>query len=92
MVNDFLINPKSIVIVGGSNDTAKPGGKVLKNIIEGGYKGKLFVTNLKEDKVQGVKSYRDPADLPDVDLAILAIAARFCPSVVDILALASPRI
>lgn len=44
------------------------------------------MTNPKEDEIQGIKCYRDPNDLPEVDLAILAIAARFCPATVDLLA------
>ena len=86
MINEQLLNPKSIVIIGGSNNSAKPGGKVLKNILDGKYRGELYVTNPKEDEVQGIKSYKDPMDLPEVDLAIFAIAAKFCPSVVKILA------
>ena len=85
MINDKLINPGSIVVVGGSEDLLKPGGKILKNIIEGGYSGTLFVVNPKQDVVQGVKSYRDIKDVPPVDLAILAIASKFCFQVVEIL-------
>lgn len=85
MVNQQLLDPKSIVIVGGSDDIQKPGGKVLKNLIDFGYKGKIYVVNPKLDEVQGVKSYRDVQDLPQVDLAIMAIAAKFCPSAVDTL-------
>ena len=51
MVTQALIDPKSIVVVGGSNDISKPGGKVLKNIIDGGFKGELLVTNPKESEV-----------------------------------------
>lgn len=86
MINRALINPRSIVVVGGSNNTGKPGGKVLKNIIDGGFAGDLYVTNLKETEVQGIKSYNDVADLPEVDLAIIAIAAQFVPDTVDVLA------
>lgn len=86
MINEALIKPKSIVVVGGSNDTAKPGGKVLKNLMDGRYEGQLHVINLKESEVQGIRSFRDPGELPQVDLAILAIAARFVPDTVDILA------
>ncbi len=86
MINKALINPKSIVVVGGSNNTAKPGGKVLKNLIDGQFAGDLYVTNLKESEVQGIKSFFDVADLPEVDLAIIAIAAQFVPDTVDVLA------
>jgi acetate---CoA ligase (ADP-forming) len=86
MINKQLIHPRSIVVVGASNDVTKPGGKVLKNIIDGGFSGKLYVTNLKESEVQGISSYRDLADLPETDLAIIAIAARFVPDTVELLA------
>jgi len=86
MINEQLLNPKSIVVVGGSDNTQKPGGKVLKNLIDGNFKGDLYVANPKLDKVQGIASYKNPADLPQVDLAILAIAAKFCPSTIEMLA------
>jgi len=85
MINNELVDPRSIVVVGGSNDITKPGGKVLKNLIDGNYKGKLYVVNLKESKVQGVKSFHSPADLPHVDLAIIAIAAKYTYEVVKLL-------
>lgn len=86
MINDRLINPESIVVVGGSDDLSKPGGKILMNIIAGHYEGNLYVVNPKHDVVQGVKSYREIRDLPRCDLAIVAIPAEYCPEVVDILA------
>ncbi|HPD94580.1 MAG TPA: acetate--CoA ligase family protein [Tenuifilaceae bacterium] len=86
MITKELINPKSIVVVGGSDDIHKPGGRVLKNLIDNKFKGELFVVNPKAEEVQGLKSYHDVSDLPQVDLAILAIAAKYCPSSVDVLA------
>ncbi len=85
MINDKLINPSSIVVIGGSEDLLKPGGKILKNIIEGGYTGDLIVVNPKQDCVQGVKSYRDINDIPPVDLAILAVPSKFCYRIVEVL-------
>jgi acetyltransferase len=86
MINQELLNPKSIVVVGASNDTGKPGGKVLKNLIDGKYKGDLLVVNPKERNVQGVKSYFDCKDLPQVDLAFIAVAANFVEEVITVLA------
>lgn len=86
MLTKELLNPESIVVVGGSNNIHKPGGKVLENIIKGGFKGKLFVVNLKEDEVQGVKSFHNCKDLPQTDLAIIVIPARYCKEAVSILA------
>ncbi|MBC8315943.1 MAG: CoA-binding protein, partial [Bacteroidetes bacterium] len=48
MINDKLFEPRSIVVVGGSNDRHKPGGAVLQHLIEKGYRGKLYVVNPKE--------------------------------------------
>ena len=73
-------------MVGGSDDIQKPGGKVLKNLMDHGYKGQLYVVNPKLDTVQGVKSYHTVEELPEVDLAIMAIAAKYCPHAVDVLA------
>jgi acetate---CoA ligase (ADP-forming) len=85
MINQQLINPGSIVVIGGSNDVQKPGGAVLRNLIEGGFKGELYVTNLKEPEVQGIRSYNDLSLLPEVDLAIIAIAAKYIPDTVELL-------
>ena len=86
MISEQLINPKSIVVVGGSDDLHKPGGTVLRNLQDGNFKGELYVVNPKMDVVQGIKSYRDVKDLPEVDCAVLAIAAKFCPATVEVLA------
>lgn len=86
MIHGKLLNPDSIVVVGGSDDVHKPGGKVLKNLIDGNFKGSLHVVNPKLDEVQGIKSSRSVEDLPNVDVAILAIAAKFCPATVETLA------
>ncbi|MFP4060703.1 MAG: acetate--CoA ligase family protein [Bacteroidales bacterium] len=86
MINRQLLNPSSIVVVGGSNNVHKPGGKLLRNIIDNGYTGELYVVNPKEDEVQGVKSYRFINHIPETELAFLVIPAQFCPESVDFLA------
>lgn len=86
MINRQLLNPASIVVVGGSDDIQKPGGKVVKNLLDGKFKGNLFVVNPKTDEVQGLKSYREVKDVPEVECAILAVAAKFCPEAVEVLA------
>lgn len=78
MINDKLINPDSIVVIGGSEDLFKPGGKILKNIIDGNYSGDLYVVNPKHDVIQGTRSYRNVSEIPPTDLAILAIPAKYC--------------
>ena len=86
MVNKQLLQPKSIVVIGGSNDTKKPGGNMLRNILDGNYKGELRVVNPREEKVQGITTYSSVEKIPETDLAILAIAAKYCPATIKILA------
>ncbi len=81
-----LTEPRSIAVIGGSNNLHKPGGKILQNLLQGSFSGELYVVNPGEEKVQGVKCFPDPVSLPRIDMAILAIAARYCEEVVEILA------
>ncbi len=85
MIAHELISPKSIVVVGGTDNTQSPGGKVLKNLIDGNFKGNLFVVNPKNDIIQNIKSYHTVNELPNVDLAIFAIAAKYIPDAVKTL-------
>ncbi|MGE5421015.1 MAG: acetate--CoA ligase family protein [Chloroflexota bacterium] len=85
MINDKLIRPESIVVLGGSDDLYKPGGKILKNIKDGKFLGSLYVVNPKQDVVQGLKSYRSLEDIPDTDLAILCISYKLCLPAVEVL-------
>ncbi len=85
MITKQLTHPNSIVVVGGSNDFDKPGGKVLKNLVDGKFDGKLYVANPKSDEIQGIKSYRDLNEMPDVDLAIIAIAAKYTLQTIEFL-------
>ena len=86
MINKQLLDPQSIVVIGGSNNVHKPGGSIVRNLISGGYQGTLRIVNPKEDEVQGIKAFHDARELPPTDLAILVVAARFCPDYVELLA------
>ena len=86
MINRQLLNPESIVVIGGSNNVHKPGGAIVRNLLNGGYKGELRIVNPKEDEVQGIKVIHDARELPPTDLAVLVVAAKFCPDYVELLA------
>ena len=86
MINKQLLQPESIVVIGGSNNVHKPGGAVVRNLLSGGYEGTLRVVNPKEDEVQGIKAFHDARELPPTDLAILVVAAKYCPDYVELLA------
>lgn len=86
MINPKLLKPQSIVVIGASNDVQKPGGKILKNLLSSNFKGAVYAINPKESEVQGIHCYATVQELPQVDCAILAIAAKYCPATVDVLA------
>lgn len=85
MLHSKLIHPENIVVVGGSDNIHSPGGRVLKNLIDHQFKGQLFVVNPKQNIVQGVTSHKDIRDIPKVDLAIIAISAKFVLETVKVL-------
>ena len=85
MINQQLLKPASIVVIGGSNNVHKPGGSIVRNIINGGFGGDLYIVNPKEDLVQGIKAFHDVKDIPQTELAVLVVAAKFCPDYVDYL-------
>ena len=58
----------------------------MRNLLDGKYKGDLYVVNAKETEVQGVKSYANVAEIPDTELAIISIPGKACPEVVEVLA------
>lgn len=83
MITKELLSPKSIVVVGGSNDLHKPGGKVIKNLIDTRFPGKLYVVNPKADTIQDLPCYHTVEEIPGAEVAILAIPAAFCPQTVE---------
>ena len=74
---DRLFKPKSIAVVGASQDSSKAGSQALSTLA--GFSGTLVAVHLRETEIQGFPCYPSLADLPEaVDLAILAIPAKFC--------------
>ena len=70
--------PKRVAIIGASPDPAKIGHQVIKNVIDGGYKGEIIPINPKAVEVLGHKAYKSLSDVPEgVDLVVIAIPAPF---------------
>ncbi len=74
----FFFNPKSIAVIGASNTKGKVGNTVLNNIINSGYKGKVFPINPRADKVCDIPCYNTILDVKDeIDVAIFVIPSKF---------------
>lgn len=81
---DNLMRPKSIAILGASADPTKIGYSVLKNIIEGGYEGKIYPINFKTEEILGVKCYKSLLDVPgEIDTVVVTIPAIFVLDAID---------
>ncbi len=78
MITPQLIHPKSIAIIGASENTGKPGGKVLQNILEGAFEGIVYAVNNKPLNIEGAQYITDISQIPSVDLAILSIPVHQC--------------
>ncbi len=73
-----LINPASIAIIGASEDTTKPGGKLLQNMIIGEYDGRIYPVNPKYNVIQDIPAYASIPDIPETpDLALIVIPAKY---------------
>ncbi len=79
-----LFEPKSIAIIGATAKKEKVGYAILKNIIDGGYKGKVFPINPKYEEIEGFRVYKSILDIDEpVDLAIVAIPIQYVPSLME---------
>lgn len=76
-----LLEPRSVAIIGASNDPQRIGGRPLRYYKEAGFDGDLFPVNPNRPEVQGIKAYADILAIPTpIDLAILAVpAAKVVP-------------
>ena len=82
---DYLFHPRSVAIAGVSGDLARfSGGRMfLQNLINAGYKGKIYPVNPSGGEVLGLKIYPNIKDIPDtVDYVISAIPAQYTPQLV----------
>ncbi len=79
-----LFHPRSIAVIGASNDDLKPGGRVIKNIRDNGYNGRLWAVNPKSDQILDLSTYPSIKALPEApDLAIVAIPSAFVLNAIE---------
>ncbi|MBI0298029.1 acetate--CoA ligase family protein [Streptomyces sp. PRKS01-29] len=79
-----LMQPRSVAVVGASNEPGKIGNSVMRNLIDGGFPGEIHPVNPKADDILGRKAYKSVTDVPgEVDVAVFAIPAKFVPAALE---------
>jgi len=73
-----IMKPDAVAVIGASSEAGKIGNSVMKNLINGGYQGKIYPINPSADEIMGLKAYKSVKDVPgDIDVAVFAIPAKF---------------
>ncbi|MER5893410.1 acetate--CoA ligase family protein [Streptomyces sp. NPDC001876] len=79
-----LMEPRSVAVIGASNEQGKIGNSVMRNLIDGGFTGEIHPVNPKADDILGRKAYKSVTDVPgEVDVAVFAIPAKFVASALE---------
>ena len=80
-----IMKPESVAVIGASSEDGKIGNSVMKNLINGGYEGKIYPINPAADTIMGIKAYKSVKDVPGtIDVAVFAIPAKFvAPALVE---------
>ena len=72
-----IMQPKAVAVIGASDETGKIGNSVMKNLINGGYKGQILPIHPKAAEIMGYKAYKSVKDVPgEIDTAVFAIPAK----------------
>ena len=73
-----IMRPEAVAVIGASAEDGKIGNSVMKNLINGGYGGKIYPIHPKAAEIMGRKAYASVKDVPgDIDVAVFAIPAKF---------------
>ncbi|MFF3062079.1 acetate--CoA ligase family protein [Streptomyces sp. NPDC057909] len=79
-----LMEPRSVAVIGASNEQGKIGNSVMRNLIDGGFSGEIHPVNPRADDILGRKAYKSVTDVPgEVDVAVFAIPAKFVASALE---------
>lgn len=80
---EHMFHAKSVAVIGASNNQGKVGYTIMKNLMEGGYKGKIYPVNPKEKEVLGITAYKSLMDIDgEVELAVIVIPSKLVPGLV----------
>ncbi|MEM3512343.1 MAG: CoA-binding protein, partial [Candidatus Jordarchaeales archaeon] len=79
-----VFEPRSVAVIGASNNPTKWGCIILANIVSYGFRGKIYPVNPSEEKILGIKAYPNVMSVNDeVDLAVIARPAEAVPQHIE---------
>ncbi len=79
-----LLDPKSVAIIGASDNPARIGGRPLHFLLNGGFEGPIYAVNANRDTVQGIKAYKSILDIPgQVDAVVVSVPAAVVVQTVE---------
>lgn len=80
---EAIFNPRSVAVVGASDNPGKLGSHVMKSLTQGGYPGKIFPINPGRDEILGIKTYPSLLHVPEeMDLSIIVLPAEQVPKTI----------
>ena len=72
-----IMRPRAVAVIGASNEAGKIGNSVMKNLINGGYQGKIYPIHPKEAEIMGIQAFKSVKDVPaEIDTAVFAIPSK----------------
>lgn len=81
---ESLFRPKAVAVIGASSKELSIGNRVIKNLIDFGFRGSIYPINPSADEIRGIKAYKTILDCPgEVDVAHMVIPAKFVPQAVE---------
>jgi acetyl coenzyme A synthetase (ADP forming)-like protein len=81
---DAVLAPSSVAVIGASSSPDKIGHKILRNIVDAGFKGPIYPVNPRGGEILGLKAYPSVLDAPgDVDAVVIVVPSRFVPGVME---------
>lgn len=84
MALEFLLSPRSIAVIGAGREPGGVGRSVFDSLLSAGFPGEVWPVNPGADEIAGRPCFHDVPSLPAVpDLVVVAVPAKFVPSVVE---------
>ncbi len=80
----FILEPKTVALIGASGEEKKLGHYILKNLLESGFQGKIFPVNTKNDELIGITCFHSVTDVPsDIDMVVIVTPAATVPALAE---------